>query len=276
MRNLLRWLVDRAFGFPIGLTIRVLGGLWNSLWDGRWFIEDVRNGVFGWLESARSFWPWNWLPGFDRIIGVLQSFLNDLFQWPLRIIEIFINWLRDQTSDWTGQWEVLDALVNARDRGREIADAVGGWIDSLIADPLGTLTSLAGAVADALRSWIEALIAQLREWALAAMAVIVDWVNSIPSPIRDWIEAAGQWLLDVVNALLAQLREWALAAIDFALDPIRSWISQWQLVLEWVQGVAANLQAFLDEPLEWLWARWELTLWPKLESWLLKVWDGDA
>jgi hypothetical protein len=276
MRDLLRWLITNGFNTLIDLTFIASARLYGSAWDAWYFLHDVRNGIYEWLQLLRNFWPWSWIPGFDRIIDLAIDLMQRIFDWPLRIVEFIRNWFDENYDFDNGGWVWIVALRVTRDRLDSAVEAIGGFLDRLQADPLGTLTSLVGDVANALRSWIDAIQAQLREWTLAAIGIIVDWVNSIPGTIRDWILAVIQEVRDWVNAIQAQFREWTLATIDFLLGPIQEWIGQAKLALDWIHQVATSLQAFLDEPLEWIWARWETGLWPKVEGWLIRVWDGDA
>lgn len=264
--NSLTWLIGRLDGVSYAIYLAV--------YNIRLAYFSARDGVMGAIIFFFTSVVPDWFPFRDGIKDILLSIIagvfipiGSIFDWAF-----YVFWDNRDFEHETWTW--ITPFVLFREdlvyTIRHMFDGVSDLVDSLLTQ---------------LRDWVDALLQGVRDWFGALLQGVRDWVNAVAQSIRDWaaagfsglvlwVEGIAQGIRDWQSAIWATFQDWVGATIDGALGGIRSWIADAQLSLDWIRVTSVNLQAFLDHPLDWLWVRIERDLWPKVELWLIKVWDG--
>lgn len=288
------WWRDLALGISRNVSNAAADLAWAVLWD----VVNARNELDNWIAAAQDSSWLRWIPSWGDLLGWIREINSRVFLALIRVPTWGINWFNDRRDDGTGEfWWTLwlqalfDSLVDQFTAIGEFFDGVPALLDDRASNIMTWLDQRMAALRSELLDLLLGTASPLFElvgWALMELerllrgsgsnawsgvkAVWPTWGErfaSVARILRDTV----QWRLD---SLLDVARDVASALVAVALFPINAWIAEAQGALDWVRQSAGDLQDFLDDPLDYIWSRWEDRLWPRVESWLIKLWDGVA
>mgnify|MGYP001607904677 FL=1 len=255
----LRWASDNALGRVNGANDDI-SNLRN----------DLINLIWWWFTSVIP----DWVPGRDWVRDIMMAAVSRTFDAPLTILERVRDWFWDNRDWGWGEWAWVARVLGFRESLKFIIEQIGNSVADWVGARLQGAFDWVNAALQGVRDWVGAIWQGFVDWVGAALQGVRDWAEARLQELRDWVGATWTGFWDQVGARLQELRDWVGATIANALLGINDWIANAQKTLDWVDDAAAEIQAFRDDPAAWLWARWERHLWPYVESWLVKVWDG--
>ncbi len=244
------------------------------IWETRDAINWTRGDVINWL-----YWFFNdvvpgFVPGREWVRDALINIVNWTFDQSTRILSLAIEWFWFHRDWGWNEWVWVARVLQFRQDLDTALDGLWRDLQAWVGAMWTGLRDWVGATIQGVRDWVGAMWTGLWDWVGAAIQGVRDWVGAMWSSVWDWVGARLQELRDWVGAQSQGLQDWVGATLGGELRPIRDWITNAQQLLDWVGDAAAELQAFRDDPAGYLWAKWEKALWPYVESWLIKVWDG--
>jgi hypothetical protein len=244
--DIAEWLLDLYYNFVL------LAGWANNIRDFRDRLVDVVTAIGNWIEAFEA-------DPFGAVLSLLAPLLDPVGRALGNLFGFFEgtgynpwDWIRAHTPDI---WAAFDSLFTA------IRDVAIDWLLAKITGILDWLLSIATAVLDPVGRFLGNL------YPLLGGAGGNPW---------DWIRVSTPDIWTAFDSLFQALW-WAFQDwLDVALAGIIAFLPDLALWLDWLRTVGAQIQAFLDDPWEYLFALAKGKLWPRVEQWLIEVWDGAA
>lgn len=235
---------------------------WISAYRGvDWFIDVFFARIY--LNFIRDFIV-------DRALDLVDSAF-ELALIPVRHIYFFFAehyvWQR-------GTWDWVIWIYDAEMHLWYLANDVGGWIDeeinrivqfyyAVIWPIINSIVERINQVVRDISAFIEQQISNIYNFFVALLgnlqAFVIQQLSNITQFVNSAIDNLNRWITDRINEQVARINELTNIVIR---------------LIEWYNAVATEINMFVADPTEYIHSKLFKNLWPKVEAWLISLWDG--
>jgi len=217
-------------------------------------IDQIVAYLRTWLNMAELAWGWCW-----NSVANVTNIINDWWASAKSSALVLITNLES--------WAVGE-INSLKQTVQSIISDIGSYVTPILNTFRDTILSLISDVENwtraqinSISNTISALISDVRNWAAAQLNNARDFLTGLISDLSAWSVAQLNTLRDAITNLLdwASLWQWITSWWNDRLKDIQalfnSWLNEWSPFWEGWQDVKQDVITFLNDPLEWLWAK---------------------